>query len=71
MPCDQPDQLVAAGVRLATDAPLRLRLRSAARLAVEGQSWEKVITGFESQLEAVASRASASHLRPHPVRSAA
>ncbi len=71
MPCDQPDQLVAAGVRLATDAPLRRRLGAAARLAVEGQSWEKVITGFESQLEAIANRASVSPVRPHPIRSAA
>ena len=53
-PCDSPDALVAAGVRLATDAALRSRLRVAARAAVEAQSWEKVIARFESDLEAAA-----------------
>lgn len=50
-PCDQPDALVAAAVRLATDPVLRSRLRASARVAVEAQSWEKVIAQFESDLE--------------------
>lgn len=50
-PCDQPDGLVAAAVRLATEPALRARLRAAARLAVEAQSWERVIARFESDLE--------------------
>jgi len=53
-PCDQPDRLVAAAVRLATDPALRNRLRTAGRAAVEAQSWEKVITRFEAELEEVA-----------------
>ena len=53
-PCDEPDRFVAAAVRLATDAPLRQRLRHAARAAVEVQSWEKVIARFEGDLEELA-----------------
>jgi glycosyltransferase involved in cell wall biosynthesis len=55
-PCDRPDQLIAAGVRLATDPVLRQRLRRAGRTAVESQSWESVIAGFEANLEAAAAR---------------
>jgi glycosyltransferase involved in cell wall biosynthesis len=55
-PCDRPDLLVAAGVRLATDPALRQRLRTAGRTAVECQSWETVIAGFEANLEAAAGR---------------
>ncbi len=50
VPCDQPDALVAAAVRLATDEPLRQKLRNAARPALEAQSWENVIGRFESDL---------------------
>jgi glycosyltransferase involved in cell wall biosynthesis len=50
-PCDRPEALVAAAARLATDAPLRARLGAAGRLAVEAQSWERVIEKFESDLE--------------------
>jgi glycosyltransferase involved in cell wall biosynthesis len=50
-PCDDPEALVAAGVRLATDPALRLRLREAGRAAVEMQSWETVIARFERDLE--------------------
>jgi glycosyltransferase involved in cell wall biosynthesis len=53
-PCDRPDELIAAGVRLATDPGLRGRLRAAGRAAVESQSWEKVIARFERDLEDVA-----------------
>jgi glycosyltransferase involved in cell wall biosynthesis len=53
-PCDRPDLLIAAGVRLATDPALRNRLRAAGRAAVEEQSWEKVIARFESDLESAA-----------------
>lgn len=53
-PCDKPDELVAAGVRLATDPALRGRLREAGRAAVEAQSWDRVIARFEGDLEGVA-----------------
>jgi len=54
VPCDRPDALVAAAVRLVTDRPLRDRLRHAARAAVAPQSWEHVIGRFEAELLAVA-----------------
>lgn len=54
VPCGEPGRFVAAAVRLATDAPLRQRLRHAARAAVEVQSWEKVIARFEGDLEELA-----------------
>jgi len=53
VPCDRPDRLIAAAVRLATDAPLRTRLRRAARLTLEPQSWDHVVTRFEADLLAV------------------
>ncbi len=53
VPCGQPDALVAAAVRLATEAPLRARLRTAARRAVEPQSWENVVGRFEADLLAL------------------
>lgn len=53
-PYGDPQALVAAAVRLATDPALRGVLRTAARAAVEAQSWEKVIARFESDLEEVA-----------------
>ncbi len=53
VPCDQPDALVAASVRLATDATLRENLRLCARAAVEPQSWETVIAQFEADLKDV------------------
>lgn len=53
-PCDQPDALQAEAVRLATDDALRLRLRRAARAALEHQSWARVIGRFEGDLAAVA-----------------
>jgi glycosyltransferase involved in cell wall biosynthesis len=56
-PCASPDALVAAAVRLATDAPLRERLRRAGRAAVEAQAWEKVIATFESDLALIVAEA--------------
>jgi glycosyltransferase involved in cell wall biosynthesis len=53
-PCADPDALIAAAVRLATDPALRARLRVAARAAVEAQSWERVIARFEGDLEEIA-----------------
>ena len=53
-PLGDADALIAAAVRLATDAPLRARLRAGARAAVEAQSWETVIAQFEADLEEVA-----------------
>ena len=54
VPCDQPDALVAAARRLATDGPLRARLGAAAALAMAAQSWEKVIAQFDSDLQTIA-----------------
>lgn len=54
VPCDQPQALIAAGVRLVSEAGLRARLRLAARATVEPQSWEKVIARFESDLAGIA-----------------
>jgi glycosyltransferase involved in cell wall biosynthesis len=54
MPCDQPEGLIAAGVRLATEPDLVERLRTAGRAAVEAQSWESVIARLERDLEAAA-----------------
>jgi glycosyltransferase involved in cell wall biosynthesis len=48
------EALIAAAVRLATDADLRSRLRIAGRTAVEAQSWERVIAQFEGDLEEIA-----------------
>jgi glycosyltransferase involved in cell wall biosynthesis len=64
-PRGEPERLIAAAVRLATDEPLRKRLRAAAREAVEAQSWEKVIARFEGDLEALAglARTAASEAR--------
>jgi glycosyltransferase involved in cell wall biosynthesis len=53
-PCGEPERLVAAAVRLATDEPLRCSLRLAGRRAVEEQSWERVIARFEADLESAA-----------------
>jgi glycosyltransferase involved in cell wall biosynthesis len=53
-PRSDPDALVAAAVRLATEPELRSRLRLGARAAVEEQSWETVIARFEGDLEAAA-----------------
>jgi glycosyltransferase involved in cell wall biosynthesis len=52
-PCDRPDALIAAAVRLATDDRLRMRLRTAAPSSLAGQSWENVITHFEADLVSV------------------
>ena len=54
VPCAAPDALVAAGVQLATDAALRLRLRRAAPASMQEQSWEKVVARFETDLAVVA-----------------
>ncbi|WP_414662519.1 glycosyltransferase family 4 protein [Horticoccus sp. 23ND18S-11] len=54
VPCDQPDALVDSAVLLASDEFLRLQLRTAARSAVERQSWENVIGRFEADLAEVA-----------------
>ncbi len=65
-PCDRPDRLIAASVRLATDAALRDRLRSEARASVEAQSWERVIARFEADLSQVAHGAPPSAPLPPP-----
>jgi glycosyltransferase involved in cell wall biosynthesis len=49
-----PEALITAAVRLATEPGLRERLRLAGRAAVEAQSWERVIARFESDLEEIA-----------------
>jgi glycosyltransferase involved in cell wall biosynthesis len=53
VPCDRPDALIAAAVRLATDDGLRLRVRAAAPASLSGQSWEDVIALFEADLARV------------------
>ncbi len=58
-PCERPEALVEAGVRLATDPALRSRLRIGARAAVEPQSWETVIASFEHDLEEAAGKSRA------------
>ncbi|HVU24866.1 MAG TPA: glycosyltransferase family 1 protein [Opitutus sp.] len=50
VPCDQPDALIAGAARLATDPPLRERLRAAARRALLAQSWANVVARFEADL---------------------
>ena len=57
VPCDQPEALINASVRLATEADLRARLRLAARAIVEPQSWSTVISHFEADLAAVIAEA--------------
>ena len=62
VPRHEPDQLVAAAVRLAVDTPLRNKLRAAARHELIAQSWENIIARFENDLSAVV----ASHHSSHP-----
>ncbi len=50
VPCDQPEALINAAVLLGTDELLRTQLRSAARAAVDAQSWDQVIAQFERDL---------------------
>lgn len=50
VPRTEPGSLVAAAVRLATDAPLRDRLRANARTALLRQSWNIVVARFETDL---------------------
>lgn len=66
VPCDQPDVFVSAAMRLAADASLRTRLRAAARITIEPQSWAGVIGRFESDLAAVIAQAHGS-TDPKPV----
>jgi len=54
VPVDEPEALVESAVLLATDGLLRAHVRQHARSAVESQSWEAVIGGFETELAAVA-----------------
>lgn len=66
VPFDQPEALINAAVLLATDELLRMQLRSAARAAVEAQSWDQVIAQFERDLaqaagQSVRSRAEEVH----------
>lgn len=58
-PCDQPEALINAGVQLARDEVLRAKLRTAARAALEHQSWNHVIGRFERDLAAVAAATNA------------
>jgi glycosyltransferase involved in cell wall biosynthesis len=60
VPVDQPEALVAAAVRLASDGELRRRLRRAARTTLEAQSWETVVARFESDLAGVVAEAARS-----------
>jgi len=64
VPCDRPQELVAAGRRLAADGPLRARLRAGAASAVQAQSWEKVILRFEADLMRIAAEGAAARRPP-------
>jgi glycosyltransferase involved in cell wall biosynthesis len=67
VPCNQPAALTTAAARLAVDSSLRQQLRSAAHTALADQSWEKVISRFESDLLAVVAAAdSRAPLAPAP-----
>jgi hypothetical protein len=57
------EALSHAGVRLATDSALREKLRRAARLTVEPQSWSKVIVRFEQDLASIVGENSESATR--------
>ena len=63
-PCDQPEALVAAAVRLVSDAALRHKIRTAAPVSVAHQSWENVVGRFESDLVATVAESRA----PAPAR---
>ncbi len=54
VPCDDPEALAAAGALLARDIALRVRLGRAAAASLIAQSWETVIVGFETDLQAAA-----------------
>jgi glycosyltransferase involved in cell wall biosynthesis len=56
-PLDDDTGLIDAAVMLATDDLLRAQLRTAARAAVEQQSWTNVIANFEAELAAMAGKA--------------
>ena len=58
VPLTEPAALVAAAVKLATDADLRRRLARAATEAVSQHSWEHVIARFETDLLAVVAESS-------------
>lgn len=53
-PCDRPEALSEAAVKLAVNPIVRAELRYAARQSVEAQSWENVIARFEADLMAAA-----------------
>lgn len=59
----EPDKLVAAAVRLAVNAPLRAKLRAAARQELIAQSWENISARFEDDLFAVVASHSSSRPR--------
>jgi glycosyltransferase involved in cell wall biosynthesis len=69
VPCDKPDDLVAAAVRLATDAPLRQRLGSRARDILLTQSWGHVAARFAADLERIARNHAATRRDPIPAAS--
>jgi glycosyltransferase involved in cell wall biosynthesis len=53
VPVGQPEALLAEAGKLAADEPMRRRLGAAAAVAMEGQSWEKVLAGFDTELSHV------------------
>ena len=58
VPCDQPERLLEAAVRLVRDHRLRDQLRESARSAVLAHSWGAVARTFARQLGAVVDAAS-------------
>ncbi len=53
-PCDEPQQLIDAGLRLATDANLRRRIRTAAPVSLAAHSWAHIVARFEHDLATAA-----------------
>ena len=68
VPCAEPDALVDAATRLATDAALRNRLRSTSRDALLAQSWHDVVERFEADLLNVVRASAAGIAELTPVR---
>jgi glycosyltransferase involved in cell wall biosynthesis len=54
VPCSQLEALVAAGIELATNTALRVRLRAAAPASLHQQTWANIVARFESDLAAAA-----------------
>ena len=54
VPCEEPGALVRAGLKLASDPAMRLRLGAGAVDAVAELSWTSVVVRFEEELASLA-----------------